>query len=119
MHILFAALLAFQSATVIDVQANATTTVRLQLAGAIYTVEFPRNALAPDDFAEGDEVQEEIKQGKMTVKRKDGKRVSGRVTQIQRILIHPLEDKLNDEERTSHSRNKYGCINRERPKLLG
>jgi hypothetical protein len=48
--------------------------------------------LKADSLKEGDRVQAEVKGGHMTVQRKDGRRVSGRVIQVQRVLIHPLPE---------------------------
>ena len=92
MRFLLAALLALQSATVIDVQANHKVTLALQVGDTIYTAGFSRRALKPDSLKEGDRVQAEVEGGHMTVQRKDGRKVSGRVIQVQRVLIHPLPE---------------------------
>ncbi len=89
MHCLLALLLALKSATVIDVQGNHEVTLALQMGDVIYTAEFSRHALKPDSFIEGDHVAVEVRDGKMRVKRKDGKTVSGRVIREQRVLVHP------------------------------
>lgn len=89
MHCLFAVLLALQSATVIDMQGNHEVTLALQVGDVIYTAEFSRHALKPDSFVEGDRLTAEVRDGKMRVKRKDGKTVSGRVIWEQRLLVHP------------------------------
>jgi hypothetical protein len=91
-YVLLAALLALQSATVIDVQANHTVTLALQFVDTIHTAEFSPRDLKADSLKEGDRVQAEVKGGHMTVQRKDGRRVSGRVIQVQRVLIHPLPE---------------------------
>jgi hypothetical protein len=89
MHCLVALLLALQSATVIDVQSNHDVTLGLQMGDVIYTAEFSRHALKPESFIEGDHVAAEVREGKMRVKRKDGKTVSGRLIWEQRVLVHP------------------------------
>ena len=86
-----AAVLVLQAATVIDVQANHTVTLALQFGDTI-TAEFSPRDLKPDSLQDGDRVQAEVKGGHMTVQRKDGRRVSGRVIQVQRVLIHPLPE---------------------------
>jgi len=94
MHALLAAVLVLHTATVIDVQANHTVTLALQFGDTIYTAEFSSRDLKPDSLKDGDHVQAEVKGGHMTVQRKDGRRVSGRVIQVQRVLIHPLAEPL-------------------------
>jgi ribosomal protein L14 len=90
MHVLLAAVLVLQAATVIDVQANHTATLALQFGDTIYTAEFSLRDLKPDSLKDGDRVQAEVKGGHMTVQRKDGRKVSGNVIQVQRVLVHPL-----------------------------
>ena len=58
----------------------------------IYTAEFSRHAVRPDTFFDGDQVAAEVRDGKMMVKRKDGKIVSGRVIWEQRTLVHPTPE---------------------------
>jgi hypothetical protein len=89
MHCFFAVLFTLQSAIVIDVQANHEVLLALQMGDVIYTAEFSRNALKPGSLNEGDHVAAEVRDGKMRVKRKDGKTVSGRVIWEQRVLVHP------------------------------
>jgi len=89
MHCLVALLLALQSATVIDVQSNHDVTLAIQMGDIIYTAEFLRHALKRESLIEGDHVGAEVRDGKMRVKRKDGKTVSGRVIWEQRVLVHP------------------------------
>ena len=89
MHCLVALLLVFQSATVIDVQGNHEVTLAIQMGDIIYTAEFSRHALKPGSFIEGEHVGAEVRDGKVRVKRKDGKTVSGRVIWEQRVLVHP------------------------------
>jgi hypothetical protein len=91
-HFLFAALLALQAATVIDVQANHTVTLALQFGDTIYTADFSLRDLKADSLKERDRVQAEVKGGHMTVQRKDGRKASGRVIQVQRVIIHPLPE---------------------------
>ena len=59
MHVLLAALLALQPATVIDVQANRTVTLALEFRETIYTAEFSLRDLNADSLKEGDRVQAE------------------------------------------------------------
>jgi len=75
MHCLLPLLLVLQSATVIDVQSNHDVTLGLQMGDVIYTAEFSRHALKPESLIEGDHVGAEVRDGKMRVKRKDGKTV--------------------------------------------
>ena len=89
-RVLLAAALVLQAATVIDVQANHTVTLRLQFGDTVYSAEFSWRDLKPGSLTEGDRVQAEVKRGHMIVQRKDGRRMSGRVFQVQRVLIHPL-----------------------------
>jgi len=89
MHITLMLLLAFQSATVIDVQVGENITLALAFGDTIYTAEFPRSVFGREDFREGDRVQTQVKDGRMTVLRKDGRRVSGRVIRVLRTLVHP------------------------------
>jgi hypothetical protein len=89
MHCLVALLLALQSATVVGVQGNHEVTLAVQVGDVIYTAEFSRHALKPESLIEGDHVGAEVRDGKMRVKRKDGKTVSGRVIWEQRVLVHP------------------------------
>jgi hypothetical protein len=89
MHHLLALLLALQPATVIDVQGNHEVSLALQMGNLIYTAEFSRRALKPGSFTEGEQTTAEVKDGKMMVKRKDGKVVAGRVIWEQRVLVHP------------------------------
>jgi hypothetical protein len=89
MHLLFAVVLTLQSATVIAVLDNHEVMLGLQMGDVIYTPEFSRHVLKPDSFIEGDHVAAEVRDGKMKIKRKDGKTVSGRVIWEQRVLVHP------------------------------
>jgi len=75
MHVLLAAVLALQAATVIDVQANHAVTLALQFGDTIYTAEFSRRDLKAHSLNEWDRVQAEVKGGRMTVQRKGGRRV--------------------------------------------
>ena len=93
MHVLLATVLALQAATVIDVQANRRVTLALQFGDTIYTAEFSSRDLKPDNLKEGDSVQAEVKGGHMTVRRKAGRRVSGRVIQVERVLVHPIPER--------------------------
>ena len=89
MHCLFAVVFVLQSATIIDVQRNHEVTLALQIGDVIHTAEFSRHALKHESLIEGDHVLAEVRDGKMTVKRKDEKTVSGRVIWEQRVLVHP------------------------------
>jgi Ethanolamine utilization protein EutJ (predicted chaperonin) len=86
MHCLVALLLALQSATVVDVQGNHEVTLAVQVGDVIYTAEFSRHALKPESLIEGDHIAVEVRDGKMKIKRKDGKTVSGHVSWEQRVL---------------------------------
>jgi len=90
MHCLVALLLVFQSATVIDVQGNHEVILALQMGDVIYTAEFSHHALKPESLVEGDHVSAEVRDGKMRVKRKDGKIVAARLIWKQRVLVHPI-----------------------------
>ena len=90
MHCLFAVLLALQGATVIDMQGNHEVTLALQVGDVIYTAEFSRHELKAGSFNEGEQAIAEVKDGRMMVKRKDGKIVSGHVIWEQRVLVHPI-----------------------------
>jgi ribosomal protein L14 len=92
MHLLLALMLALQSATVVAVLDNQEVTLALQVGDVIYTAEFSRHALRPETFNDGDHVAAEVRDGKMRVKRKDGKTVSGRVIWEQRVLVHPIPE---------------------------
>jgi hypothetical protein len=61
-------LLALQSATVIDVQSNSEVTLAVQIGDVVYTAEFSRHDLKPDSIHEGDHMQAEVKDHKLTVK---------------------------------------------------
>ena len=89
MHLLFAVVLALQSATVIAVLNNHDVMLAVQVRDVVYTAEFSPHALKPDSYIEGDHVAAEVGDGKMRVKRKDGKIVTGRVIWEQRVLVHP------------------------------
>lgn len=71
-------------------QGNHEVTLALQVVGDVtYTSEFSRHALRPESLIEGDHVLAEVRDGKMRVKRKDGKIVAGRVMWEQRVFVHP------------------------------
>jgi hypothetical protein len=91
MHSLLPVLLALQVATVVDLYKNSETIVSVQIGNVIYSAEFPPAALKADSFSVGDRVRADVKNGRMTVKRKDGKKVTAPVIQIQRILVHPKD----------------------------
>lgn len=82
-------LLALQPATVIAVLNNHEIMLAVQVRDVVYTAEFSQRALMPDSFVDGDRVEAEVRDGKMVVKRKDGKVVTGRVIWEQRVLVHP------------------------------
>jgi hypothetical protein len=90
MYPLLMVLLAFQTATVIDVYGQSCVTLAVQLGNTIYTAEFSRRELGPNSFQEGEKVRAETKDGKLIIQRKDGKVVSSRIIRIQIILAHPL-----------------------------
>ena len=88
-------LLAPHSATVVAVLANDTVTLAVQLEETVYTAEFSKSDLKPDSFKDGDHVQAEVKEGKLIVKLRNGKRVSAPVHWVQRSIIHPLPESLS------------------------
>ena len=90
MHLLLIAILAFQAATVVDVDTNSQVT----LGGANGRCEQPSfpHELKPDSMPEGEHVRAEVKHGMLTVQLKNGKKATARVIRIQRILSHPLPD---------------------------
>jgi len=92
MRLLLSAVLAFQAATVIDVQTDQTVMLALQFGDTIYGAEFSRRDLGAESLKEGDRVQAEVKGHHMTVRRKDGKRVAGRVIRVQRVLVHRIPE---------------------------
>jgi len=92
MSCLLTLLLALHSATVVAVLSDHEVLLALQVGNVIYTAEFSRQALKPDTFVDGDQVAAEVMDGKMKVKRKDGKIVSGRVMWEQRTLVHPTRE---------------------------
>lgn len=95
MHLLLAAVLVLHCATIIDVEANHHVILRLQFGDLIYSAEFSQRVLKADSLKEGDQVQAAVKRGRMIVQRKDGRRVSGRVFQVQRVLTHPIPEASN------------------------
>jgi len=92
LHLLLIAAIALQPATIIDVQADRVVTLTLRFTDTFYTAEFSRRDLKPDSFKEGDRVQAEVKGNHLTVKRTDGRRVTGRIIQVQRVIVHPIPD---------------------------
>lgn len=90
MHCLLTLLLALQPATVLAVLDNQEVLLALRMGDVIYTAEFSRDVLGRDTFIDGDRVGAEVTGGKMRVKRKDGKIVSGRLMWEQRVLVHPI-----------------------------
>ena len=94
MHFLLVAVLALQAATVIDVQhADHCITLAHRFGDTIYTAEFSLRDLRPDSFKDAERVQAEVKGGRMTVQCKDGRGVSGRVIQVERVLVHPIPER--------------------------
>jgi len=84
------AVLLLQAATIIDVETDSrVVTLAVQMGDVIYTGEFSRQALSPDIVHEGEQIQAEVKRGKMTVQFKNGKRATARIIRVQRILVHP------------------------------
>ncbi len=84
------AVLVLQSATVIDVETDSRiVTLTVQMGDVIYTGEFSRQTLSPDIIHEGEQIQAEVKRGKVTVQCKNGKRATARIIRVQRILVHP------------------------------
>jgi hypothetical protein len=92
MHfLLIGFLLALQTASVIDVYKNSETVLSIRIGNVIYTAEFSATDLKPGSFSVGERVRAGVKNGKMIVKRKDGKRVMAPVIQTQRILLEPCD----------------------------
>jgi hypothetical protein len=89
-HSLFTVLLVLHSATVIAVLENHEVMLALQIGDIIYTAEFSHHALNPGSFTDGEHIAAEIRNGKMRVKRKDGKVVAGHLIWEQRVLVHPI-----------------------------
>ena len=90
MRLLSIGLLALHSATLIYVlQQDSGTTVGVEVRNVIYAAEFSRRALNAEDLKEGGQVQAEVKGGKLTVLRKDGKTATARIVWVQRTLAHP------------------------------
>ena len=84
------AVLLLQAATIIDVETDSlVVTLAVQMGDVIYTGEFSRQALSPDVIHEGEQIQTEVKRGKMTVQCQNGKRATARIIRVQRILVHP------------------------------
>jgi hypothetical protein len=83
------AVLVLQAATVIDVETDSRVTLPVEIGDVIYTGEFSRQALSPDIVHEGEQIQAEVKRGKVTVQCKNGKRATARIIRVQRILVHP------------------------------
>ena len=92
MHLVLLTFLAFHSATVIVAQVDDSITLGFQFGDTIYTAEFSRGDLKPDTLGDGDRVQAEVKNGRLTVKLQNGKTVSARVHWVQRVLIRPLPE---------------------------
>ena len=83
------AFVVLQAATVIDVEIDSRVTLVLQIGDVIYAAEFSPRSLNPDGIQESEQVQADVKHGKMTVQLKNGKRATARVIRIQRTLGHP------------------------------
>ena len=92
MHCLLTLLLALQPSTVLAVLDNQEVMLTLRMGNVIYTAGFSRDVLRADTFIDGDRVRAEVIGGKMRVKRKDGKIVSGRLRWEQRVLVHPIPE---------------------------
>jgi hypothetical protein len=85
-------LFVLRSATLIYVlQQDSGITLGVQVGNVIYSAEFPRRALKQENLVEGSQIQAEVKDGKMTIRLRERK-ISGRVIQVQRVLVHPLPD---------------------------
>lgn len=90
MRSLLVALLALQPATVVYVmQYDAQVNVGVQIGDVIYSAEFPRRVLKPENLIEGGQVQAEVKGGQLTVQLGNGRKATARITQEQRIHPHP------------------------------
>ncbi len=90
MNSLLVAVLALHSAILIYVlQQDSGITLGVQVGNVIYAAEFPRRALKQENLVEGSQIQAKVKDGEMTVQRKDGKTVTARIVWVQRTLVHP------------------------------
>lgn len=87
--LVLASVLTFHSGIVIDAQCDSRVTLALQFGDVIYTAEFSQAALKCDALSIGNQVQAEVTSNEMTLRRRDGKIVSGRVIRVQRILVYP------------------------------
>jgi hypothetical protein len=86
-------LLALHTATLVYVlQQDSEITLGVQVGNVIYSADFPRRALRKEKFIESSQIQAEVKNGEMTIRLTDGRTVSSRVIQVQRVLAHPLPD---------------------------
>lgn len=83
-------LLVLHAATVIVLQENSETILAVQIGDTVYTAGFSKRDIKPDTLKDGDHVQAELKDGKLIVKQRNGRRVSARVHWIQHVIIHPL-----------------------------
>jgi hypothetical protein len=93
---------ALHSATLIYVlQQDSEITLGVQVGNVIYSAEFARGALKQENLVEGSQIKAEVKGGKMTVHRRDGKSVTARIIwyrdssppislKNQRTLLLPL-----------------------------
>lgn len=67
MRSLLIAVLAFHSANVIVLYENSDTVLTVQVGDTLYTAEFPKSDLKPETVKDGDQVQAEVKDGKLIV----------------------------------------------------
>jgi hypothetical protein len=99
MHVLALFLgVAVQTAIVVDVQPSQTTsaakhemfTLVLEVGDVIYSADFHSSTwLNPTDFSGGRQVQATVENGKMTVRRRDGKTATAKIVRQQRVLVRP------------------------------
>ena len=64
----------------------------MQIGDTLYTAEFPKSDLKPDTLQDMDRVQAKVKNGKLTIRFDNGKRVSASVRWVQLVIIHPLPE---------------------------
>jgi hypothetical protein len=64
----------------------------VQIGDTPFSAEFSKSDQTPDTLKDRDHVQAEVKDGKLIVKLRNGKRVSARLHWVQRVIIHPLPE---------------------------
>lgn len=59
----------------------------MQIGDTLYTAEFPKSDLKSDKLKDGEHVQAEVKNGKLTIRFDNGNRVVARVRWIQKTIV--------------------------------